>query len=124
MKSLSCNIYDSHTLLYVHYTSEQFMFRKNLKERKKRRNNMPGRAKLSEPQDPSKCVVSRNSEKQNWGKEHFKVVSASLSSFSPKPKATQGKNFLPLKRYSLQGFSFGRWKGALCWVTAVAEQRR
>lgn len=85
---------------------------------------MPGRAKLSEPQDPSKCVVSCNSEKQNWGKEHFKVVSASLSSFSPKPKATLGKNFIPLKRYSLQGFSFGRWKGALCWVTAVAEQRK
>lgn len=35
MKSLSCSIYDSFTLLYVHYTSEQFMFRKKLREGKK-----------------------------------------------------------------------------------------
>lgn len=33
---------------------------------------MPVRAKLSGTQDPSKCVVSHNSEKQNWGKGHFK----------------------------------------------------
>lgn len=36
MKSLSCSIYDSFTLLYVHYTSEQFMFRKKLREGKKK----------------------------------------------------------------------------------------
>ena len=36
MKSLSCNIYDSRTLLYVHYTSEQFMFRKKLEREGKK----------------------------------------------------------------------------------------
>ena len=73
MKSLSCSIYDSCTLLYVHYTSEQFMFRKKLRERKKkrRRNNMPVRAQLSEPQDPSKSVVSCNSREAELGKEAF-----------------------------------------------------
>lgn len=45
---------------------------KKLGERKKRRrkNNMPVRAKLSEPQDPSKCVVIL-AQKQNWGKGAF-----------------------------------------------------
>lgn len=123
-RSLSCNIYD-HALCYMYMTLQNNLCLEKSWEREKRRrrNNMPVRAKLSEPQDPSKCVVSRNSEKQNWGKGHFKVVSASLSSFSPKPKASLGKNFLPLKRYSLQGFSFGRWKGASSWVTPIAEQR-
>ena len=37
MKSLSCNIYDSRTLLYVHYTSEQFMFRKKLEREEKKK---------------------------------------------------------------------------------------